>query len=353
MFQKILAEYNLNLNDISVIEFGTGLINNTWKISSRNDNRNYLLQRINHSIFKRPDYIAHNIRIISDYLIQNDPGYLFISPLKTSKGQDLIHDESGYFRLFPFLESSHSIDVVSSPSQAYEASKQFSLFTKLLSRFDISLLKTTLKDFHNLSLRYEQFKTALQNGNKERIKNSKGIILFLKENYSIVEIYEKIKNDPDFKLRVTHHDTKISNVLFNNMEKALCIIDLDTVMPGYFISDVGDMMRTYLCPVSEEEVDISKIIVRDEYFEAIAKGYLSNMNSELSSAEIDQFVYAGKFMVYMQALRFLTDYLNNDIYYLTRYPTQNLNRANNQVELLKKIIEKESLYTTIVKRFTS
>src|SRR5437763_14962517 len=342
MFQKILAEYNLNLNDVSVIEFGTGLINNTWKISSRNNNRNYLLQRINHSIFKRPDYIAHNIRIISDYLIQNDPGYLFISPLKTSKGQDLIHDESGYFRLFPFLESSHSIDVVSSPSQAYEASKQFALFTKLLSRFDISSLKTTLKDFHNLSLRYEQFKMALQNGNKERIKNSTGIILFLKENYSIVEIYEKIKNDPDFKLRVTHHDTKISNVLFNNMEKALCIIDLDTVMPGYFISDVGDMMRTYLCPVSEEEKDFTKIEIREEYFDAIVAGYLGEMKPDMSAVELNSFVYAGKFMIYMQAVRFLADYLNNDVYYGSKYEGHNFIRAKNQLYLLELLHEKEN-----------
>jgi len=126
------------------------------------------------------------------------------------------------------------------------------------------------------------------------------------------------------------------------------VVDLDTVMPGYFISDFGDMMRTYLPPVSEEEKDISKIKIREEYFKAIAEGYLSEMGKELTIIEKKYLVYAGKFMVYMQALRFLTDYLNNDIYYGSKYEGQNFIRASNQVSLLKKIIEKEKVLQEMV-----
>ena len=137
-------------------------------------------------------------------------------------------------------------------------------------------------------------------------------------------------------------------MLFDDNNKGLCVVDLDTVMPGYFISDFGDMMRTYLSPVSEEEKDISKIEIREEYFKAIAEGYLSEMEKELTAVEKNCLVYAGKFMVYMQALRFLTDYLNNDIYYGSKYEDQNFIRANNQVSLLKKIIEKEKTLQKMV-----
>jgi Ser/Thr protein kinase RdoA (MazF antagonist) len=158
----------------------------------------------------------------------------------------------------------------------------------------------------------------------------------------IVTEYRRIQNDPQFKLRVTHHDTKISNVLFDQWGKGLCVIDLDTVMPGYFISDVGDMMRTYLSPVSEEEKDFTRIQVRDEFYKAIVRGYYTQMKDELTSAEKNHFFYAGQFMIYMQALRFLTDHINEDVYYGARYPGQNLVRAGNQLRLLECLLEKEA-----------
>src|SRR4030095_7819983 len=229
----------------------------------------------------------------------------------------------------------HTIDVVNSPSQAYEAAKQFGRFTNLLSAFPVEDLRITLPDFHNLPLRYSQFETAINEGNKERIQEASTLIDFLKNQYEIVTTSEQISSDPDFKKRVTHHDSKISNVLFDDNDHGLCVIDLDTVMPGYFISDFGDMMRTYLSPVSEEEKDLSKIEIREDYFKAIARGYLDEMANELTPVEKKYLVYAGKFMIYMQALRFLTDFLNNDTYYGAKYKGHNFIRANNQVCLLK------------------
>src|SRR5437762_4451273 len=127
-------------------------------------------------------------------------------------------------------------------------------------------------------------------------------------------MYQLLLTSKEFKMRVTHDDTKISNVLFNENGKAICVIDLDTVMPGYFISDVGDMMRTYLSPVSEEEKDFDKIIIRDDFYKAIVDGYAKEMNDELTEVERKHFFYSGQFMIYMQALRFLTDHLNDDAY---------------------------------------
>jgi Ser/Thr protein kinase RdoA (MazF antagonist) len=239
------------------------------------------------------------------------------------------------------VQQSHTIDVATNPAQAFEAAKQFGAFTKKLSGFNTAQLKITLPDFHNLSLRYQQFEKALISGNEERITASSKEIALLQKHKTIADDFEKIKLDTDFKIRVTHHDTKISNVLFDEKDKGLCVIDLDTVMPGYFISDVGDMMRTYLSPVSEEESDFTKIEIRKEYLEAIINGYLSEMNDELTGKEKQAFLYAGKFMIYMQALRFLTDHLNNDVYYGAKYEGHNFVRGKNQLVLLEKLIEIE------------
>jgi Ser/Thr protein kinase RdoA (MazF antagonist) len=337
MIAKVLKAYGLDERDCTVEPFGSGLINNTWKIIK--GNKQYILQRINDKIFKQPGYIAGNIKSIASYLNKNSPGYLFVAPVKTETGEDMVfYLDDGYFRMFPFVKNSHTIDVATNPEQAYEAARQFGAFTKKLSRFDAATLQITLPDFHNLTLRYQQFENALLNGNAKRIGSCAGVITNLKNYAGIVREYEKIKLDKDFKVRVTHHDTKISNVLFDENNKGLCVIDLDTIMPGYFISDVGDMMRTYLSPANEEEKDLSKIEVRKEYLDAIINGYLSEMNDELTEREKLSFVYAGKFMIYMQALRFITDHLNDDVYYGEKYPGHNLMRAKNQLVLLEKLM---------------
>ena len=159
----------------------------------------------------------------------------------------------------------------------------------------------------------------------------------------ISDFFETIKTNPNFKLRATHHDTKISNLLFDDHDKGICVIDLDTLMPGYFISDLGDMFRTYLCAVSEEETDFSKISVRPTIYKAIVQGYLKGAGNMLSRDEADQIYYAGLFMIYMQALRFLTDYINDDVYYGAKYPLHNYNRALNQIKLLEDYINKKEL----------
>ncbi len=348
MLEHILNAFEVSTKVSTIKSFGNGLINNTWQVS--NAEGNYILQRINHSIFKQPEDIADNINNIENYFTKKHPSYHFVKPIKTADNRGMLClKEQGYFRMFPFVQNSHTIDVVSNTQQAFEAAKQFGKFTKLLGGFNEGDLKITLPDFHNLNLRYKQFENALSNGNIERIEKSIEAIQYLNEQKNIVFSYDVICSSPHFKKRVTHHDTKISNVLLDENDSGLCVIDLDTVMPGYFISDVGDMMRTYLCPVSEEEKDFTKIIVREDYFKAIAEGYLGEMKTALSQEEKRHFVYAGKFMIYMQALRFLTDYLNNDVYYGAKYENQNFVRANNQIVLLQKYIEKEETFSSIIK----
>jgi Ser/Thr protein kinase RdoA (MazF antagonist) len=338
---SVLPAFGLKTENAKIENFGSGLINNTWKITTPESS--YILQRVNNAVFEEPENIAHNIRLIANYIHKNHPGYQFVSPLASVQGDEMVFREGeGFFRLFPFVAGSHSKDVVENPEQAYEAAVQFGRFTKLLGGLDIKQMKTTIPFFHDLSLRYEQFLQALEKGDKQRISGCGKEIEAVVKHSDIAAEYKKICHNPDFKLRVTHHDTKISNVLFDTAGKGLCVIDLDTVMPGYFISDVGDMMRTYLSPVSEEEKDFSKIMIRDEFYKAIVNGYFSEMKDELTGTEKKYFYYAGEFIIYMQAIRFLTDHLNHDIYYGVKYPGHNLVRAQNQLVLLQRLLEKEN-----------
>lgn len=347
LVKAILADYPIPLEETSAEPFGSGLINTTYRI--RNGKQDYILQKINEEVFRDPGKIAENIRKIDDFLQHKHPEYFFVSPLQTKDSQTMAYREgNGYYRLVPFVDGSLSLDVVNHPEEAFESAAQFGRFTAKLHEFHPGALKITLPDFHNLTLRYEQFQHILKNGNQQRIREASKTIQFIESHQHIVAGYESICQDPAFPIRVMHHDTKISNVLLDRNLKGICVIDLDTVMPGHFFSDVGDMLRTYLSPVSEEELNLDKNIIRIPIFEAIIKGYFQEMKDVLTHAEKKAFLFAGKIMIYMQAIRFLSDHFNDDIYYGAKYPGHNYFRALNQIDLLQKFIEKEPELQTIL-----
>lgn len=339
MFENILSLYGLDTKKTTVQQFGDGLINHTWKVST--DKKNYILQKVNSDVFKQPGAIDQNLTLLRDYLSKHSPDYLFVSPVVTENGESLLHITGEYYRLFPFIEGSISLNTLTKKEEAYEAAKQFGKFSQILDGFNVDELNITIPNFHNLALRFDQFKVACKEASAERLEKATESIQFINDHQALVDTYREILNNADIPLRVIHHDTKISNILFDGQNKGLCVIDLDTVMPGYFISDVGDMMRTYLSAVSEEETDFSKISIRKEFFKAIYDGYMGEMNDVLSEAEKPYFIYAGKFIIYMQAIRFLADYLQNDTYYGAKYEDHNFNRANNQITLLKEYLKAE------------
>ncbi len=348
ILKRVLAAYGITNESVKAEIIGSGLINHTWKVT--NNGSEYILQLVNQHVFKQPEDIAYNIDLVAAYLKEHHPAYSFTSPVTAIDESTLVYiEEEGYFRMFPFVKGSVSVDVVETAKQAYEAAVQFGRFTKLLSGLNSSQLRITIASFHDLTLRYQQFLAAIKIGNQQRIKESDLLIKKLVGYSAIAEEYQRIKTDPSFKVRVTHHDTKISNILFDEKGNGLCVIDLDTLMPGYFFSDVGDMMRTCLSPVSEEEQDFSKIEVREDFYKAIVRGYYNEMQHELTSTEKNAFFYAGEFMIYMQAIRFLTDHLNDDVYYGAKYPGHNYSRASNQATLLDRLIEKEESLIKLLK----
>ncbi len=342
--EKIAEEYGLPSAGIRIEILGSGLINDTWKLVL--PGKAYILQRLNHAIFSSPELIDNNIRLVTGHLRQHHPDYLFIAPLPAITGDTLISlPGKRYYRLFSFIEGSYTIPTVSKAGEAYEAAQQFGRFTRLLADFDVSRMSVHLPRFHDLAWRYAQLEEAVRNAGAQRKKEASVWIRKAVQHGNIVSSFRELNASHAFRLRVTHHDTKISNVLFDAGHRAIAVIDLDTIMPGYFISDLGDMLRTYLSPAGEEEADLDKIEIRDGFFEAVSDGYSSGMKEELTAAERAHFFYAGQFMTYMQAIRFLTDYLTGDHYYHTTYPGQNLVRAGNQFTLLDRLEERKTTYT--------
>lgn len=315
----------------------SGLINTTFKVGINGSD--YILQRINTDVFTNPELIQNNLDLLDLYLINHNLNYKLVTPLSNKLGDKLTIDSEGNcYRFFEFIEDSKTINYVENSHQAYEAAYQFGSFTAQFKGVDMSGIVPTIPDFHNLSLRFDQFKNAIFNGDPIRIKESEKEIKILLKYDFIVKLYNSMINSNDFKVRIMHHDAKISNVLFDKNNNGLHVIDLDTVMPGHIFSDWGDMMRTYISPSNEEVLDLEQIIIRPEFVEAIHEGYLNAMKNNISQAESTSLNDSGLIIIYMQALRFMTDHLLNDVYYGAKYVGHNYHRSRNQIHLLNKLL---------------
>lgn len=349
-YDTVLAAFGLTPNEFDVQPYGAGHINKTYRARSLTGGEDYILQRINTAVFKRPSAIANNVRLAGDYLACAHPEYLFLRPIPTTQGDALFVEDEMVWRLTPFVAGTVTLDKVDSPRQAFEAARQFGRMARLTVGMDLGAFEPTIPDFHNLSLRFAQLEAAIAGTRGDRKVRAAEVVDGLLAAREIVEQFESLMGQGGLPDRLMHHDTKISNVLLRDGSfEGVCVVDLDTLMPGKVISDLGDMVRTYVCPVSEEEPDVAQVMVRDAYFAALMDGYLSEMRGALTELEREQLFYAGEFMVYMQAARFAADYLNGDVYYPVKYDGHNLNRARNQWTLLTRLREKEQPLRKIIR----
>jgi Ser/Thr protein kinase RdoA (MazF antagonist) len=331
--ELVLKAFGLRLSDFQCDRITTGHINFTYKLSG---SHHFILQRVNKNIFKQPEIIANNIRLASDHLKKHYPDYLFLGSIPSLKGEEMVYDDEGFpWRLFPFISNVVTINDVQTETEAYNAAMEFGKLAGHLWNCEMTPFKESIPQFHNLQLRFHQFETALVKGSEERKRQAeKAINQAMAQSYLVTEYLDLIRSGT-LQLHIMHNDTKINNILFDqSSRKAVCVIDLDTLMPGYFIYDLGDMIRTFVSPVSEEEKDAEKIIFRENIYRSLIDGYFASMSQCLSDKEKSLAPFSGYMMTYIMALRFLTDYLNGDIYYQTHYQEQNLVRAQNQLHLL-------------------
>jgi Ser/Thr protein kinase RdoA (MazF antagonist) len=303
-----------------------------------------VLQKFNDKVFVRPDVVETNIQLTAGYLKKHHPEYRFVAPIALKDGRTLAYDEHGSpWRMFDYVTGSFSIDEASTVDQAFKVAAAFGRLGRLLRDCPTDGFLPTIDRFHDLSLRYEQLLDAMKVADAEKANAAKREIAAAEHHSFLVSEFQSIITEGILRNGIFHNDTKINNVLFDrNSGDVAAVVDLDTLMPGYFIYDLGDLVRTIVSPVSEEEADLTKVEFRSQYYDAVIGGYLSEMKAALSKDELNYLPFSGQMMTYIMALRFLADFLRGDTYYHTTYPGQNLVRAKNQFRLLALLVEHSS-----------
>ena len=324
---------------IQVDPITNGLIHQTFRIQLGNNG--YLLQSINTNIFSDPTGLIRNHQKLYDHFLNtNSPfPHPLAEPLPFPNGQWLFVDEHGKtWRISEFIPDSYTRTSVTDTSQSAALALFFAKFSRHASSMDRNSWHLPIPRFHDLAFRFEQFQQALENDRADRKTSQHKLINQLQERKDYVDLFSRFKDCDRFPLRMMHHDAKLSNVLIDQKtETWLCPIDLDTVMPGYFFSDLGDMIRSICNGSAKEDSPTDEVVFHADLFESLLTGYRSGMEDSLTPEENNLLGVSGILMTYMQSLRFLTDYLNGDIYYHTNRPAQNLDRTLNQLELLSKM----------------
>lgn len=320
---------------IAPIEIGH--INETYKLTLKNreSDNDFVLQKINTQIFKSPQDVMENITKVGQFLKEKNYPKEILMPIQSVDNQYFIKYKTDYWRLFPFIKNTQTFNEVDTTEKAYQAAFAFGEYGRYLNDFDATALKETIPDFHNTNLRYQQFFewTKKVKGTRKK-KAQKSIDQLFKYRY-LVSVIKDIK----LPLRVAHNDTKINNILFDKTtQQPVCVIDLDTLMPGTILYDFGDMVRTFTPSLEENSADYDQIFVRKNILKALTEGYIAGWNEELNYLETKLLHYGAQLTIFEQALRFLTDYLAGDPYYKVAYAEHNLVRAKNQICLLDSLV---------------
>lgn len=333
--------------------YGNGHINDTYLVSMPR----YILQRINTSIFRNPDELMENIENVTSFLREKlkadggdvERGTLQVVPALDG-GRYYKEDDENVFRVYRFVEGTKSIENSKTPEDLYEAGVGFGHFQKLLADFPVEKLHETIRDFHHTPKRIEALRTAIREDKAGRAGSVQTEIAFALDNASWAGGVVKGMEEGRIPVRVTHNDTKINNILFDQETgKAVCVIDLDTVMPGSMLYDFGDALRIGGSTAAEDEVDLEKVWFDERAFEAFAKGYLSEMKEALTEDELALLPMSVKLMTYECGIRFLTDYLDGDTYFKIHREHHNLDRARNQFKLVADIAGKEERLAQMVR----
>ncbi|MDH5474697.1 MAG: aminoglycoside phosphotransferase family protein [Cyclobacteriaceae bacterium] len=322
--------------------YGEGLINDTYIVVTTKGK--YILQKLNTNVFLDPEAIASNLELLYQY----DTNKLLVPVIRSVNGVIFHIDEKGdYWRLSLFIEEAITFQKIEERYQVDAAARAFASFLNLTALIPEKKIKTVIPDFHNGLSRWNQFERALESASIKRKEIASDAIKRIKNNkYIFEEANELIQNSP---LLITHNDTKINNVLIDPLNKVYKnVIDLDTVMQGYLMYDFGDMVRTMANSSNENEQDLTKVYFRIEVFEQLCKGFSDVYSKKLTNDEKSSLIYSGSYMALIMGLRFLTDYLNNDIYYHTSYEQENLNRSINQLKFIDSIFSSNSAIKKLV-----
>lgn len=337
--KEILSKFDIRGNVLSVTPLGDGLINDTFKVIT-DSSHDYVLQRINHLIFKDVELLQHNIECVTGHIRrrleeagEQDIERKVLEFIPTSDGRTWWFDGESYWRVSVLIKDSVTVSVVN-PEYSYYAGKAFGNFQAMLSDIP-DTLGETIPDFHNMELRARQLREAVERDAVGRMAEDEVNAILAEMELHIDEMCkaERLHREGLLPKRICHCDTKVSNMLFDREGNVLCVIDLDTVMPSFIFSDYGDFLRTAANKVAEDDPAVDKVGFDMDVFESFTKGYIESASSFLTPLEKENLPYAAMLFPFMQAVRFFTDYINGDTYYKTAYPEHNLVRTRNQMAL--------------------
>ncbi len=347
--QSIFNQFEHSTHYKSSTELTSGHINDTYRIKTISDN-DFVLQRINKVIFPNVERLIKNKVKVSNNL-KKATNYKVIEYIKSSTDGFLAKDPNEQFwTLCTFIKNTETFLIPKNYDMVVQAGMLLGDFHKGMASFDASTLFETIPDFHNLKFRTRQYKNALKKADNGFIETIQNILYQIDSYKEDAEYLDGLRCSEEIPLRVAHNDAKLSNMLFDsNSQKAIAMIDLDTVMPGIIHYDIGDALRSVCASVDEDESDFSKIAFNKNYYKAFMEGYISVIKNELSDIEKQTLPLSIKYMLFEQTLRFLTDYLNGNTYYKVDYPEHNLDRTKNQLRLLQIVYQEFSDIVAITK----
>jgi len=358
--EMIASKFRLAGRLVRSEPFGSGIINDTYSLTCEKDAEaiRYVVQRINHEVFKNPPETMENIRRVTDHIrekvreLDAGLGRRQLEVICTEDGGDYFRDEQGnYWRVYNHIEGAVTYDTLESAEPAYEAARMFGWFQRMLTDLPGRQLHETIVDFHTTPKRLKAFEEVLRLDPCNRAKDARTEIDFVLENAEICGVLLDRAATGEIPVRITHNDTKINNVMMDEKtHKGVCVVDLDTVMPGLSLYDFGDMVRTATNPAEEDERDLSKVTMRMGMFEALARGFAEETHTFLTATEKKLLTAAGKLITFEQMIRFLADHIAGDTYYKIQREGHNLDRTRTQMKMVQSIVEQEEATDCYVER---
>ncbi len=348
---SVAQRFNLNGKVVSCQDYGNGHINATYKVVT-DAGEWYILQQLSSKAFKDPVSLMRNIILVTRHLQKKakDPREV-LTLIPTIDGKEYIYENGECWRTYVFVKDSLCLEKPSEPQDFYESAVAFGNFQRMLSDFPAQELAETIPNFHHTVKRYQALENAIKADVMGRVKSVQPEIEAALKQKDFASTLVNMTESGELPRRVTHNDTKLNNVLFDKKtRKGLCIIDLDTVMPGLVVNDFGDSIRFGAVHAAEDEKDLSKIVLDTKLFEDYARGFLGTCGSSLTKAEIEMLPTGAKMMTLECGVRFLTDYLSGDVYFRIAYPEQNLDRTRTQLKYVADMDSKWDIMRRIIEK---
>ncbi|MDR2497548.1 MAG: aminoglycoside phosphotransferase family protein [Tannerellaceae bacterium] len=338
--------------------FGNGHINDTFKVTTEDGANAYILQRINHHVFRNVPLLQNNIITVTAHIRrklaergETDLNRKTLRFLNTADGLSWHYDGENYWRLCYFIPQSIGYDGGITPALAKQAGNAFGDFQAMLADMPDGAIGETIPGFHDMQLRLRQFREAVNADPVGRRQEVNDIIAEIESRADAMCIQDKLFALGKLPKRINHCDTKVNNLLFDQDGSTLCVVDLDTVMPAFVLSDIGDFIRTGANTGAEDDINLDRVGVNIEIFEAYTSGYMERALAFLTPTEIEMLPYGGKMLTYMQTVRFLTDHLNGDVYYKIHHHGHNLQRTRAQFKLLTSLEDNATEMNNFMKQW--